>query len=417
MATGPQLSRRAFLSTSALAGLGGLFHPAVAAELLKKQKRAILVWMSGGPSQLETWDPKPGRPTAGPHGTTATSVPGLYFDEHMPRLTRLADRMVVVRSMTSKIAEHVQATVSGMTGSPPNRGPAAPLWQSVCAKELVGDEAVWPAFVTLGKAHGRDEPRTGGGFLGPRYDPVPCAGDGKPPEGLPTSAADVETVRRRHDLRDKLGADFGYGHDEGRLAAHDNTFRQVRGLLDRRGLFDLSSEPFRRVERYGDSPLGRDCLLACRLVEHGVPFVRVCCPLLEWDLHARLKEQQAITARFDTAVGAMVDDLIARGLWEHTLVVLMGEFGRTPRQSRAGRDHWSKCWSMSFGGAKARGGVVVGETDENGEEVKDRPVTVRDLLVTFYEALGVDPHKEVDVQGRPTPYVDRGTGAPIHEAL
>ncbi|HJZ89367.1 MAG TPA: DUF1501 domain-containing protein [Gemmataceae bacterium] len=421
MAAGPLLSRRSFLyEATALAGLGALFRPAVAEELRKNQKRAILIWMSGGPSQLETWDPKPGTSSAGPHGTTATSIAGLHFDEYMPRLAHLANQMVVVRSVSSKIADHEQATTTGLTGSAPGNGRAAPLWLSICAKELIVDEAVWPSLVCLGQLEAATHGMPGGGFLGPRFDPLPCPGDGKPPEGLPTDA-EIGAVRRRDALREKLGADFRYGHDERPLAAHDNAFHQVTGLLDRRGLFDASREPLKRVDRYGNTRLGRDCLLACRLVGHGVPFVLVAGRNLEWDLHREAADRQKkVTAAFDMAVGALVDDLMARGLWEHTLVVLMGEFGRTPylaREKGSGRDHWARCWSMSFGGAAARGGVVVGKTTDDGKDIKERPVTVPDLLVTFYAALGLDPHKEVDVQGRPTPLVERGVGKVIREAL
>jgi hypothetical protein len=410
----PLPSRRAFLGSAVLAGLSGLFRPAVAAELRKNQKRAILIWMAGGPSQFETWDPKPGQWTAGPHATISTAIPGIHFDEYMPRLARLADRMAVVRTVTSKSQEHEQATVTGMSGSPP--AGSHPSWLSVCAHELV-DEDHWPAFASLGRPALAEYKLPGGGFLGPRYDPLPCPGDGRPPEGFPTAGADTDMVRRREALRDRLGADFRFGHDADRLAGHDAAFGQVGELLKRSSMFDFSRLPLKRIEQYGNTPLGRDCLLACQLVEQGVPFVLVSAPRLEWDLHTGLKaEQSKITSKFDAAVGALVNDLIARGLWEHTLVVLMGEFGRSPNYS-SGRDHWSKCWSMSFGGAGTRGGVVVGATSDKGTEVKERPVTIPDLLVTFYQALGVDPRKEVDVQGRPMPFVDRGIGAPIEEVL
>lgn len=408
----PSPSRRTFLTAAggALAALGGLFQPAVAGTLRRNQKRAILVWMSGGPSQFETWDPKPG----GPHGTTATSICGLHFDEYMSRLAGLADRMAVVRSVTSSNRDHDQATTAGMTGAAPGRLPAPPAWLSVCAHELVTDEDVWPPFVALGR------PGPGGGFLGPRFDPLVCPGNGKPPAGLPTTDAEVDTIRRRDGLRDRLSADFRYGHDPARAAAHDGAFRQLGALLDCRHLFDASRVPARRRAMYGDSPLGRDCLLACRLVEHGAPFVLVSCPPLEWDLHSEEKARQRdVTVRFDTAVGALVEDLIARGLWDHTLVVLMGEFGRTPglsSRTAPGRDHWSKCWSASFGGAGVRAGAVVGSTNAAGTDIHDRPVTVPDLLATFYAALGIDSAKEVDVGGRPIRLLDRGQGTPISEA-
>lgn len=411
------ISRRAFIGSSVLTGLSSLSQPAVAAELRRNQKRAILVWMSGGPSQFETWDPKPGESTAGPHGVISTSVPGLQFNEHLPRLGRLASQMVVVRSMATSSKEHSQATVAGMTGFLPGRSPTPPSWLSVLSHELDENEALWPSFVSLGPSPTTGYAQPGGGFLGPRCDPLPCPGNGKPPAGLPSTDSELEAVRRRGSLRELLGKDFEYGHEESKLAGHANAFAQLKGLVNRRDLFELSKLPVKRVAAYGNSSLGRDCLLACQLVDRGVPFVLVSSDKLEWDMHTGTKnKQRELNQTFDAAVGAMIDDLIARGLWEHTLVVLMGEFGRTPSYS-GGRDHWSTCWSMSFGGAGAKGGAVVGATNDTGREIKDRPVSVPDLLVTFYELLGIDPRKEVDVQGRPTSFLERGIGKPLREVL
>ena len=253
-------SRRTFLQAAGgtVAALGRLFQPAVAADLQRNQRRAIFVWMSGGPSQFETWDPKPGQSTAGPHGTIATPIAGIHYDEYLPRLAGHAQRMVTVRSVTSSSNEHGQATVTGLTGAPPYTLPARPSWPAVCAHESTSDETTWPAFVTLGES-----PATGG-FLGPRFDPIHCPGDGKPPVGLPTKAADVEFVRRRDGLRDQLSGEFRNGRDPARLAAHDTAYRQLGALLDRRPIFDLSRESARRVAGYGDSRVGRDCMLACR---------------------------------------------------------------------------------------------------------------------------------------------------------
>ena len=412
-----RLSRRAFVGSLA-AGLGGLFTRPVAAHLRKTQKRAILVWMAGGPSQLETWDPKPDTASAGPHKAIPTAVPGVHFDEYMPRLARLADRMAVVRTVTGRIGDHAQAAQQGFTGFGPGAAPAPPHWLSACAHELAADPDLWPGVVALG----RSDPAPGGGFLGPRFDPLPCPGDGKPPDGLPKTAADDAAVYRRDALRDALATDFRYGHDEARLATHDAAFGNVGRLIARRDLFDLSREPLKRVAAYGDTALGRDCLLACRLVERGVPFVQVTPPgsvPLPWDLHNRMAERQKlVTTAFDTAVGAMIDDLIARGLWDHTLVVLTGEFGRTPGAlANGGRDHWPKNWAMSFGGCGVKGGAVVGTTSKDGREIADRPVSVPDLLATFYTALGVDPRKEFETPVGPVQLLERGRGNPLTDVL
>jgi len=176
------------------------------------------------------------------------------------------------------------------------------------------------------------------------------------------------------------------------------------------------------LDRYGDSRFGRDCLLAARLVEKGVPFVRVQDQNgLAWDKHRRAFESQRhITAEFDRAAGALIDDLVARGLWERTLVVMMGEFGRTPEilgQGPPGRNHWAKSWSLALGGCGVKEGVVVGATNANGTEIADRPVSLHDLFCTFYRVLGLDPHKELMFEGRPVPLVENKLGKPIAEIL
>jgi arylsulfatase A-like enzyme len=187
-------------------------------------------------------------------------------------------------------------------------------------------------------------------------------------------------------------------------------------------IFDISGEPAKDVERYGNCRFGRDCLLARRLVEKGVSFVRVQHQNgLAWDKHRRAFESQRhITAEFDTAAGALIEDLIARGLWKRTLVVMMGEFGRTPEilgQGPPGRNHWAKSWSLSLGGCGINEGIVVGATNKNGTEVVERPITIHDLFCTFYKVLGIHPHKELEYEGRPLPLVEDKLGKPIAELV
>ena len=203
---------------------------------------------------------------------------------------------------------------------------------------------------------------------------------------------------------------------------HEGTFREVGRLLRNNGLFDLSQESRRDIERYGASALGRDCLLARRLVERGVPFVRVQHQSgLAWDKHRRaFQSQRWISSEFDTAVGALADDLIDRGLWESTLLVLMGEFGRTPEilgQGQPGRNHWTKCWSLAFGGCGLKEGLLIGKTNANGTELVDRPVTIHDLFCTFYQTLGIEPHKELTFENRPIPFVENKLGKALHEVF
>lgn len=423
------LTRRALLQ-GALAGgalfggFGRLFAEEHAAAALKADKRVILVFMSGGPSQFETWDPKPGAPTGGPHISTPTTIPGVHFDEYLPQLARLANRMVTVRSMTSINGDHDQGGFIAQTGYNPSSIVApAPHWLSVCAHERPSPDIKLPSYVMLGADNFGKLHLPGPGFLGSRYQGLACPGDGAGPKDLPAkSATEAADYDRRESLRMSVGKSFSVGRDASLIEAHESSFRQVGNLLQSRNLFDLSQEKSADLDRYGASALGRDCLLARRLVERGVPFVRVQHQSgLAWDKHRRaFQSQRWISSEFDTAVGALIDDLIERGLWRHTLVVLMGEFGRTPEiagQGQPGRNHWTKCWSLSFGGCGLKEGLVIGKTNENGTELTDRPVTIHDLFCTFYRTLGIDPHKELSFEDRPIPLVEDKLGKPLTEVF
>ncbi|MBA4063157.1 MAG: hypothetical protein C0501_05485 [Isosphaera sp.] len=420
------VSRRRFLSAAAAvgtAGFGRLFAADHAAAATKQGKHVILVFMSGGPSQFETWDPKTGRPTGGPHLSTQTAVPGVRFDEYLPNLARLADRMAVIRSMTSDLGEHADAHFLAQTGhKPTNVVATAPHWLSMAAHEAPPANGL-PAYVVLGLENFETRMSVpGAGFLGARYQGLHCPGKGQGPEDLPAGTdAERAAFARRDGLRRDLGAAFAPGRDTSGVRSHEAAFAGVGRLLGNRALFDLSKEPAKRAETYGPTALGRDCLLAARLVEQGVPFVRVQHQGgLAWDKHRRaFDSQRHLTREFDTAVGAMIDDLRDRGLWDKTLVVLMGEFGRTPEimgQGPPGRNHWTKSWSLAFGGCGVRP-AVVGSTNEDGTAVKDRPVTIPDLFATFYTVLGIDYRKELDFEGRPIPLTENGKGSPVKEVL
>ncbi len=420
------LSRRLFLrgsASGALGGFGRLFAADNAARTAAQQKHVILLFMSGGPSQFETWDPKTGRPTGGPHMNTQTSLPGVRFDEYMPNLARLANKTAVIRSMTSDLGDHMEAHYLAQTGHKPTNVVAPPPhWLSAGAhlRPAAGD---LPSYVVLGAEQGGNMAVPGPGFLGAGYQGLYCPGKGQGPEDLPAGGAkDVDDFRRRAALRAKLDARFGDGRTTPATAGHAAAFGAVDGLLRNRALFDISKEPAKRVEAYGPSALGKDCLLAARLVEKGVPFVRVQHQNgLAWDKHRRaFDSQRHITREFDVAAGALIDDLTDRGLWDRTLVVLMGEFGRTPEilgQGPPGRNHWTKSWSLSLGGCGVRPGVLVGSTNEDGTAVKDRPVTIPDLFATFYALLGIDYRTELEYEGRPIPLTENGKGTPVEEVL
>ena len=421
-----ELSRRLFLQGAvaggaALGGFGRLFAADNADKVARQAKHVILVFMSGGPSQFETWDPKTGRPTGGPHMNAQTTVPGVRFDEYMPNLARLANTMAVVRSMTSDLGDHMEAHYLAQTGhKPTNVVATAPHWLSVCARQKPTGSDL-PSYVVLGAEGGGNMAVPGPGFLGAGYQGLYCPGKGKGPEDLPASEKDLDAFRRRDALRKAMSGRFGDGRTTTGTESHDAAFGAVDRLLRNRALFDISKEPPKRVEQYGPSALGKDCLLAARLVEQGVPFVRVQHQNgLAWDKHRRaFDSQRHITREFDLATGALIDDLMARGLWDKTLVVLMGEFGRTPEilgQGPPGRNHWTKSWSLSFGGCGVKPGVV-GSTNEDGTAVKERPVTIPDLFATFYTLLGIDPRTELEHEGRPVPLTENSKGTPVKEVL
>ena len=422
-------SRRALLQGTiaggtAFGGFARLFASDHAAVARQQQKHVILVFMSGGPSQFETWDPKPGRPTGGPHIAIPTSLPGVHIDEYMPHLARLAHRMITVRSMTSSNGDHDEGGYIAQTAYNPSTVVApAPHWLSVCAHEQPARDAGLPSYVMLGKDNFGKLHVPGAGYLGAPYQALHCPGGGAGPQDLPTpDAEEIAAFTRREQLRRSFSESFARGRKKSLIESHDGAFTQVERLLQSGDLFDVSRESQPDFDRYGHNPLGRDCLLARRLVERGVPFVRVQHQSgLAWDKHRRaFQSQRYITSEFDTAVGALIDDLTDRGLWQHTLLVLMGEFGRTPEisgQGQPGRNHWTKCWSLSFGGCGLQEGLVIGATNADGTDLQDRPVTIHDLFCTFYETLGIDPHHELEFEGRPIPFVENKLGTPLAEVF
>lgn len=423
-----RISRRAWLGGAvaggaACGGFGALFARENATVVERAQKHVILLWMSGGPSQFETWDPKPGAPTGGPHLSIPTSVPGLHYDEFMPNLARLANRVATIRSMSTSDNDHSTGSFLAQTGHPPSRVVAPPPhWLSMAAHQRPSARPNLPDFVNINKENDALT-NPGAGFLGAAYQSLYCPGGGRPPEDLPVAGSvPLDAHRRREALRARMNRRFGPGRDPRLIDAQEAAYGQMSELLAASDIFDLSHVAAADRERYGPGRFGLDCLLARQLVERGVPFVRVQHQNgLAWDKHRQAFESQRhITAEFDTAAGALIDDLIDRGLWERTLVVMMGEFGRTPEilgQGPPGRNHWSKSWSLSFGGCGVKEGVVVGATNRLGTEIEDRPVSIHDLFCTFFTLLGLDPHHELTYEGRPVPLVENKLGRPISEVL
>jgi uncharacterized protein (DUF1501 family) len=415
-------SRRDFVHMSLASAFGVAacpWLPALALAAEKKRTRAcIVLWMSGGPSQTDTWDLKPDHKNGGPYKEIATPVPGLRISEHLPKLAAAARDLGFIRSMSSKEGEHGRATQLLHTGQLPNDAVAYPALGSLFAKELGDPDHDLPSYVTVSPPGGLGN--LGAGFLGPQYAPMAVSGISDNPNARanltidylkpdqPVAKTDQE-VRRQ--LLDELQGDFAKRHGGSATAAHAATYRKAQRMIDTeaRGAFRLEEESAKLRESYGRNRFGQGCLLARRLVERGVSFVEV--TLDGWDTHQNNFEMvKTLSGTLDPAFATLLADLKDRGMLASTLVVWMGEFGRTPVINRtAGRDHFPLAWSTVLAGAGVKGGQAVGSTGKDGAAVVERPVGVADFLATVFTAVGVDPAKENFVDGRPIRLVKGGT--------
>jgi hypothetical protein len=393
---------------------------AAAAASAGRERSVILLMLVGGPSQLETWDPKPDAPgdVRGPFGSIATAVPGLRINEHLPRMARRMDRVTLIRSLHHDAAPiHETGLQFLQTGQLCRDGAEAPHLGSVVAR-LRGSRNDLPPFVILprpigntgvGIPHGQSA-----GLLGSAYEPFHLAAD----PGAPDYDARNLLDRAQHFLDETADA------LPGPLAA------TAGRVLSRpaRGAFDLSAERESIRDAYGRSTFGQSCLLARRLVEAGVRVVTVnmfetVFNRVTWDCHgtrpfSTLDDYaRELLPALDCAFSALLDDLDRRGLLETTLVVATGEFGRTPRLNYSGgRDHWPGVWSAVLAGGGTRPGVVVGASDAHACSPADRPVTAPELLATLYHSLGIDPNGVLtQTDGAPAPAI--AGLAPIAEAL
>ncbi len=434
------LSRRQFLRAGAAAlsvsVSGWLGRLAQAAGHDPHRKRAcILLWMSGGPATIDLWDLKPGHANGGPYKEIATNAPGLKITEHLPQMAKLGDRLAVLRSMSTKEGDHGRATFLVRTGNLPQGGIDFPTLGSLVAKELRDAAADLPPFVSIAPQRSLSQAAFGPGFLGPQLAPLIVADGQGTAAGRPAGPGVDQQLRvqdlghyggvvqRRADdrlalMRD-LEADFlaqrpGLIGDSHR-AAYDAAVRLMKPATAR--AFDLSDEPAALRDRYGRNLFGQGCLLARRLVERGVPFVEV--TLDGWDTHQNnFDAVKNLCGVLDPAWSTLMADLKDRGLLDSTLLVWMGEFGRTPKVNpQRGRDHFPDAWSAVLAGGGIRGGQAVGKTSKDGTKVEERPLGVPDLLATVCVALGIDPEKHNPSNvGRPIRIVDK-SGTPIREVL
>jgi uncharacterized protein (DUF1501 family) len=395
------MDRRTFLQTG-LAGLAWLAASRGARAAARARARScILLYMEGGPSQLDTFDPKPGRPTGGEFKAIATAVAGVRFSEHLPLLAKRARELAVVRSMTSKEGNHLRARHLMHTGYPPQGGVDHPALGSLVAGAR--PPADLPGYVAIGG------PGEDAGFLSPALSPFVVQNAQKGVRQL-AHAGGIDDARfaGRMQLWRGLEDDFAKSHPSPIVTGGRAVGEQAIALLGSRhaAAFQPDADP---SDAYGASDFGTGCRVARQLVEAGVPFVEV--TQRGWDTHRdNFATVKSLSADLDRGFSALLDDLKGRGLLSSTLVVWLGDFGRTPQiNANGGRDHWPKCQTAVLAGGGVRGGVAIGETDADGTEIRDRPTTVPDLFRTIAVLMGLDPDEvRYSPAGRPIKTVDGG---------
>ncbi len=384
-----------------------------------RAKSCILIWQAGGPSHLDTFDPKPGAPAdvKGEFKPIATSVPGLSISEVFPNLAKVMDKVTLIRSMTSPESDHDRAAHHLMTGYRPSPALVYPGYGSVVAKTRESTRGMMPPFVAVPEA-----PIFGSsGFLTPAYDPFAVSGDPNTPgfrvaNLTPPDRLTLERLLRRRDMVKSLD-EFAHDVSETPLTSSRDQFAQrAYSLLTSsaaQSAFKIQEEPEKIRDKYGRTTAGQACLLARRLVEAGVAFVTVNdrgANQLGWDTHAQNFPtiKNTLAPPIDKGISALLEDLSERGLLETTLVVMMGEFGRTPKiNPNAGRDHHGRANSVILFGAGLPGGFVLGKTDAQGDSPVERPVSPNDLASVLYHKLGVDPETKFEApDGRPIRIVE-----------
>ena len=411
------VSRRGFLGSVGAAGILGLARPLPAAELQKQQKRVLLVFQHGGLSQLESWDPKPNTDTGGPFRPISTSQPGTKVCELLPHTARQMQHLSLLRGLKTGDSNHDTARVTMLTGWRQGMfGGKYPSMGAVCSR-LLSVKRPEPAFVVLAQ---RDQwhlrPLLDASYLGPASAPIVSFDEQPPENAVPLSGLTGARAARRQSVRERLNREFARGRKSAAVAAYESAFAKARQLVTKRKLFDVTAESEKDRERYGTHAFGKRCLIARRLLEADTTFVKV--NHGNYDTHfENFNHHLHRLEEFDRPFAALIQDLADRGLLDSTLVIVTGEFGRTPRlNSSIGRDHWSSAWSIALGGCGIKPGVIHGATNANGTEVTDGQVGFSHLFQTFYSALGIDPHMELNNGDQPLKMFEEG-GAPIREVL
>ncbi len=412
-----RLSRRAFLGSAAAAlGAAGFASSAAAGQLARAQKRVLVIFLYGGVSQLETWDPKPGTDTGGPFRAIPTTVPGTHVCELLPHTARQMHRIALVRGVNTAEDEHGRGATIMLTGRRPEAGFEYPHLGAVTAKLLGGEDRDLPGHVQILAGGGGGFNKQDAAFLGPRYASV-ALGNGKPPADLLRPGGLTESAdHKREELRKKLNARFARSRRCAATDAYTESFAQAERVVRRADVFAVEKEDPKTADRYGRHDFGRHLLLARRLLEAGVTYVKVAHSNYDTH-HENFDFHIEQLGEFDRPFAALLDDLADRGMLDSTLVVVMSEFGRTPHiNDRYGRDHWSKAWSVALAGCGIKAGALVGKTNANGTAVTDRQVNGGHLFHTYLRAVGLDPTRNFYPNDRPIPIADPKASA-IAEVL
>jgi uncharacterized protein (DUF1501 family) len=415
------LSRRAVLGglAAGTAGLGvGLgdmlaASPALADGTRGSGRRVLNIFLHGGVSQLESWDPKPGTGTGGPFRAIATSVPGLHISELLPHTARQMHRLAVIRSLDTKNGDHGRGQVEMVSGRTRMPGVDYPHLGAVVAKTCMPAGFTLPGHILVKSSGGGPGAAA---YLGPRYAGI-AVENGKPPAYTDRpEAVTAEVEARRIAYQARANSRFAGRRRTADTDAYTYSHEQAVDLLAQRDVFDVSKEPAADHDRYGRHEFGQHCLLARRLLERGVPFVQV--NHGDYDTHfENFDFHIEQLGEFDRPFATLIEDLTIRGLLEDTVVCVMSEFGRTPKiNANYGRDHWGTAWSVLVGGAGIQPGACIGKTNEDGTKVVDRVVDHGHLFHTILRAAGVDSQAEFEIAGRRYPLADPAKAA-IEELL
>lgn len=419
---GTAIDRRTFhrLSLGTVAGVAaspwaGALAARAGNQLAQSGRHCVILWMAGGPSQIDTFDMKPQHANGGSLKETATAVPGMRFSEHLPELAKLASHLSIVRSLSTREGDHERGTALMRTGHPLGGPVPYPAIGSSLSKSLDDQTGSLPPYISIGSSGGFGMPSPG--FLGPKYAAMPV--QGQPPAGddafadlsvnnlqLPRGVS-PERFSRRMDLLAAVGRDRYRAALPTAIAAHQTQYsRASRVLRSQAGeAFDLDQEPDDIRRAYGNGIFGQGCLLARRLIERGVRIVEVTLgQAAGWDTHAdNFDTVPSLCGELDAGWSSLLRELEERGLLASTTFLWVGEFGRTPQiNNAAGRDHFPNAWSCVLGGAGIQGGSVFGATTADGMEIADKPVNEQDILTTLCRALGINPRSEnITPEGRP----------------